>query len=310
MFAAAIAFAFVAVACDSSHDEIVQDEATYAIFTEAYNALTDQYSTDTAATIRNTAYEAEQYAAVVDSFTHVFTAIDSKIKYVKATADAFYAINVLADHIEEVKADIFDLKVELEKTVADFDAEITAIDARNVWVKMGVGILNEPFTTMFGEDPLVLEVDVYQDTNHPGLYMYKGVGLQLANWFYEQDMSAYEGQYWEDEGIIFDATDPDKVVIDNQSYGFYAGSSYGWPVLTTIANGQTAGYGKLADGHLTLTAREYLVGMGTSFYYGPAGFDLALPSAAPTNVAPSKVNYIEKRERSVRTLVSAPAFAK
>lgn len=176
-----------------------------------------------------------------------------------------------------------------------------------VWNKIGVGTLNEPFTTMFGEDPLTLAVDVYQEVNNPGLYMYKGVGLALANWFYEQDMTPYEGQYWDDEGIIFDATDPDQVVIDNQYYGFNAGSSYGWPVLTTVANGQTVGYGKLADGHLTLTAREYLVGMGTSYYYGPAGYDLALPSAA--TVAPAKVNYVEKSERNARTVLSEPAFA-
>ena len=52
---------------------------------------------------------------------------------------------------------------------------------------------------MFGYDALVINVDVYQDNYHPGLYMYKGVGLQLANWFYEQDMSAMEGEYWDDE---------------------------------------------------------------------------------------------------------------
>lgn len=178
-----------------------------------------------------------------------------------------------------------------------------------VWNLLGEGTLTEPFTTMFGEDALVLSVDVYEDENTPGIYMYKGAGLQLANWFYEQDMTPYEGQYWDDEGIIFDATDPNKVVIDNQFYGFNAGSSYGWPVLTTIANGQTVGYGKLADGHLTLTAREYLVGMGTSFYYGPAGYDLALPSAS-TKAVPTKVNYVEKHEQSGRTIVSAPAFAK
>lgn len=176
-----------------------------------------------------------------------------------------------------------------------------------IWNKIGVGTLTEPFTTMFGEDPLTISVDVFQEANTPGLYMYKGVGLELANWFYEQDMTPYEGQYWDDEGIIFDATDPDKVVIDNQYYGFYAGSSYGWPVITTVANGNTVGYGKLADGHLTLTAREYLVGMGTSFYYGPAGYDLELPSAA--TVAPAKVNYVEKSERNARTVLAEPAFA-
>lgn len=309
MFTAAIALAFAAVACKPAQPEIVPDEATYAIFTEAYKALTDQYNANTAATILNTAYGDEKYAEVVAKYTLVFSTIETKIKDLKATADAFYADNVLADHIEELKAAILDLQAELEKAVEDFGAEITAIDESNIWVKIGVGTLNEPFSTMFGYDALVLSVDVYQDSNHPGLYMYKGVGLQLANWFYEQDMTAYKGQYWDDEGIIFDATDPDKVVIDNQSYGLNAGSSYGWPTITTIANGQTVGYGKLANGHLTLTAREYLVGMGTSFYYGPAGYDLALPSAA-TSVAPSKVNYAKKGERSVRTLVAAPASAK
>lgn len=129
MFAAAIAIAFAAVACDpAQNEEIVPDEATYAIFTEAYNALTDQYSTNTAATILNTVYGDEKYAAVVEKYTPVFTAIEAKIKDLKTTADAFYADNVLADHIEELKAAILDLKVELAKAVVDFGAEITAID--------------------------------------------------------------------------------------------------------------------------------------------------------------------------------------
>lgn len=186
-------------------------------------------------------------------------------------------------------------------------AEYTTPKLPYQWKLIGEATLTEPFTTMFGEDALVLPVELYQEEKNPGLYMYRGEGLQLANWFYEQDMSAYEGQYWDNEGVIFDATNPNKVVIDNQFLGFYAGSSYGWPVITTVANGQTVGYGKLADGHLTLTAREYLVGMGTSYYYGPAGYDLAFPEAVSAPAAAASYSVKSTVSEAPRNFVEMPA---
>lgn len=186
-------------------------------------------------------------------------------------------------------------------------AEYTTPKIPYQWKLVGEATLTEPFTTMFGEDALVLPVELYQEEKNPGLYMYKGEGLQLANWFYEQDMSPYEGQYWDNEGVIFDATDPSKVVIDNQFLGFYAGSSYGWPVITTVANGQTVGYGKLADGHLTLTARGYLVGMGTSYYYGPAGYDLAFPGAVSAPAAVASYSVKSTVSEAPKNFVEMPA---
>lgn len=228
--------------------------------------------------LKEVKYDAEKYAVSADELEQI-NAVGGLYDYVTSLKDnTQYALVVWATNGM------------LEKF---YTKAYTTPKKPYEWNLLGKGTLTEPFTTMFGEDPLVIPVDVYQEKNNPGLYMYKGTGLALANWFYEQDMSAYEGQYWDDEGIIFDATDPSKVVIDNQYYGFNAGSSYGWPVITTIANGQTVGYGKLADGHLTLTARLYLVGMGTSFYYGPAGYDLALPSVAQASNVVVK-NYVEK----------------
>lgn len=171
------------------------------------------------------------------------------------------------------------------------------------WISRGVGKWTDGFRAMFGVDAAVLDVDIYESDLNPGKYMMKGIGLQEANWFYQQDMSAYKGAYWNEEGIIIDATNPDDVIVPEALYGFNAGS-YGWPTIGNYKDGKKFypdQFCTLKDGVITFPARAMLIGMSSKYYYSPE-FKLVLP----TESANTRKATIAKHEAPVKA--SKPAM--
>lgn len=170
------------------------------------------------------------------------------------------------------------------------------------WISRGVGKWTDGLRYIFGEDPVVLDVDIYESDMYPGKYMMKGLALQEASWFYDQDMTAYEGQYWVDSEIIIDATNPDDVIVPETLYGIYS-SKYDWITIGNYKDGKKFypnQFCTLKDGVITFPARAMLIGMGTDYYYSPE-FKLVLP----TESANTRKATIAKHEAPVKA--SKPA---
>ena len=168
----------------------------------------------------------------------------------------------------------------------------------NPWQSIGIGLYTEDFVgSVFGADPIQYEVEIEENTEHPGLY---------------RMLSPYDGKYpYNEEGdwdastiynVEINAEDPDGVYIEQQpigvdwgygpmsivSWGGYYLSNYSFEEL------KEAGYfGTLKDGVITLPVFERetndggtayyqgLLVMGTSGYYActNGAFELILPEA-------------------------------
>ncbi|MBQ0056449.1 MAG: hypothetical protein KBT20_02225 [Bacteroidales bacterium] len=168
-------------------------------------------------------------------------------------------------------------------------ATYTSVQADNVvfeeeivetWNYIGVGEWVETLPELFGEEAMTLNVNVYESVENPGKYKFNGLGLPMANWFYEQDMTDYVNEYWYDAYLTIDATDPDNVIMPVQEMGFNAGSSYGWPTIGNYVNDQLVAPGTLKDGVITFAIKGMVCGMGTSYYYynGSGLCQLTLPT--------------------------------
>lgn len=182
------------------------------------------------------------------------------------------------------------------------DRVVMEEEIKEKWISRGVGKWTDGFRIFYEEDPEVLDVDIYESDLYPGKYMMKGIGLQEASWFYNQDMSAYKDQYWIDSEIIIDATNPDDVIVPEALYGLYAGK-YGWVSIGNYKDGKKFypdKYCTLKDGVITFPAEAMLIGMGASYYYAP-DFQLVLP----TESANTRKATIAKHEAPVKA--SKPA---
>lgn len=136
----------------------------------------------------------------------------------------------------------------------------------DTWNYIGVGQWVETLPELFSEDALTLDVDVYESIENPGKYKFNGLGLQLSCWFYEEDMTNYENEYWYDADMIIDATDPENVIMPFQEMGFSAGS-YGWPSIGNYYNEQLVGPATLNEGVISFSERGMVVSIGGSLYY-------------------------------------------
>ena len=162
-----------------------------------------------------------------------------------------------------------------------------------VWNSLGKGSITDAFLNSVYKQAFNYtgECDVYEEAKTPGLYMITGYQLAMVSAFFNTDeatMAQYKGGNWDDTEFIIDATNPDKVVIDNQDYGICLNSSHGFIQVTSTYNGTTLGYGTLKDGVITFPKSSLYEILPTSgkIYYGNYydTFKLVLPSdVAPTS---------------------------
>ena len=167
----------------------------------------------------------------------------------------------------------------------------------NPWQSLGIGLYTEDFIgSVFGADPVTYEVEIEENSEHPGLY---------------RMLSPYDGKFpynedgdWDASSVYnieVNAEDPEGVYIEQQATGVDWGygpiSIISWGARYLGSNSfedvKAAGYlGTLVDGVITLPVfdRETddgiahyqgLTVMGTSGYYGctNGAFKLVLPEA-------------------------------
>lgn len=173
--------------------------------------------------------------------------------------------------------------------------------AASPWQSIGIGLYTEDFiSSVFDADPVTYEVEIEENTEHPGLY---------------RMLSPYDGKYpyneegdWDDSSIYnieVNAEDPEGVYIEQQATGVDWGygpiSIMSWGARYLANNDfeevKAEGLlGTLKDGVITLPVLEretddgtaYYQGltvMGTSGYYGctNGAFKLVLPEAVPAS---------------------------
>lgn len=188
----------------------------------------------------------------------------------------------------------------------------------NPWQSLGIGLYTEDFIgSVFGADPVTYEVEIEEDSEHPGLY---------------RMLSPYDGKFpynedgdWDASSVYnieVNAEDPEGVYIEQQATGVDWGygpiSIISWGARYLGSNSfedvKAAGYlGTLVDGVITLPVfdRETddgiahyqgLTVMGTSGYYGctNGAFKLVLPEAVDSQArakarSMAKARSFEKR---------------
>lgn len=188
----------------------------------------------------------------------------------------------------------------------------------NPWQSLGIGLCTEDFIgSVFGADPVTYEVEIEEDSEHPGLY---------------RMLSPYDGKFpynedgdWDASSVYnieVNAEDPEGVYIEQQATGVDWGygpiSIISWGARYLGSNSfedvKAAGYlGTLVDGVITLPVfdRETddgiahyqgLTVMGTSGYYGctNGAFKLVLPEAVDSQArakarSMAKARSFEKR---------------
>ena len=188
----------------------------------------------------------------------------------------------------------------------------------NPWQSLGIGLYTEDFIgSVFGADPVTYEVEIEENSEHPGLY---------------RMLSPYDGKFpYNEEGdwdassvynIEVNAEDPEGVYIEQQATGVDWGygpiSIISWGARYLGSNSfedvKAAGYlGTLVNGVITLPVfdRETddgiahyqgLTVMGTSGYYGctNGAFKLVLPEAVDSQArakarSMAKARSFEKR---------------
>lgn len=188
----------------------------------------------------------------------------------------------------------------------------------NPWQSLGIGLYTEDFIgSVFGADPVTYEVEIEENSEHPGLY---------------RMLSPYDGKFpynedgdWDASSVYnieVNAEDPEGVYIEQQATGVDWGygpiSIISWGARYLGSNSfedvKAAGYlGTLVDGVITLPVfdRETddgiahyqgLTVMGTSGYYGctNGAFKLVLPEAVDSQArakarSMAKARSFEKR---------------
>ena len=188
----------------------------------------------------------------------------------------------------------------------------------NPWQSLGIGLYTEDFIgSVFGADPVTYEVEIEENSEHPGLY---------------RMLSPYDGKFpYNEEGdwdassvynIEVNAEDPEGVYIEQQATGVDWGygpiSIISWGARYLGSNSfedvKAEGYlGTLVNGVITLPVfdRETddgiahyqgLTVMGTSGYYGctNGAFKLVLPEAVDSQArakarSMAKARSFEKR---------------
>lgn len=188
----------------------------------------------------------------------------------------------------------------------------------NPWQSLGIGLYTEDFIgSVFGADPVTYEVEIEENSEHPGLY---------------RMLSPYDGKFpynedgdWDASSVYnieVNAEDPEGVYIEQQATGVDWGygpiSIISWGARYLGSNSfedvKAAGYlGTLVNGVITLPVfdRETddgiahyqgLTVMGTSGYYGctNGAFKLVLPEAVDSQArakarSMAKARSFEKR---------------
>ena len=188
----------------------------------------------------------------------------------------------------------------------------------NPWQSLGIGLYTEDFIgSVFGADPVTYEVEIEENSEHPGLY---------------RMLSPYDGKFpynedgdWDASSVYnieVNAEDPEGVYIEQQATGVDWGygpiSIISWGARYLGSNSfedvKAEGYlGTLVNGVITLPVfdRETddgiahyqgLTVMGTSGYYGctNGAFKLVLPEAVDSQVrakarSMAKARSFEKR---------------
>lgn len=188
----------------------------------------------------------------------------------------------------------------------------------NPWQSLGIGLYTEDFIgSVFGADPVTYEVEIEENSEHPGLY---------------RMLSPYDGKFpynedgdWDASSVYnieVNAEDPEGVYIEQQATGVDWGygpiSIISWGARYLGSNSfedvKAEGYlGTLVNGVITLPVfdRETddgiahyqgLTVMGTSGYYGctNGAFKLVLPEAVDSQArakarSMAKARSFEKR---------------
>lgn len=188
----------------------------------------------------------------------------------------------------------------------------------NPWQSIGIGLYTEDFIgSVFGADPVTYEVEIEENSEHPGLY---------------RMLSPYDGKFpynedgdWDASSVYnieVNAEDPEGVYIEQQATGVDWGygpiSIISWGARYLGSNSfedvKAEGYlGTLVNGVITLPVfdRETddgivhyqgLTVMGTSGYYGctNGAFKLVLPEAVDSQArakarSMAKARSFEKR---------------
>lgn len=166
-----------------------------------------------------------------------------------------------------------------------------------VWNSLGKGLfVDDVIAPAYSMDPITVPCDIYEEQNTPGLYMFSGFQCALTAEIFEvteEEMADYEGGNWENAQIIIDATDPNKVFIEEQPMGVLLSSSDGWISLTSINGGKHFSEGTLADGAITFPTKGLLMAFsnipGSLYYANTNGmFKVALPEAAAASKASAR----------------------
>ena len=137
---------------------------------------------------------------------------------------------------------------------------------------------------LYGIEPITVDVNLYEEESHPGLFKMEGHQLALVNEIFGEDMTEYEGGNWVNVPLIVDATNPESVVIELQNYGVMLNSSDGMiDGITNMYNGAPFSIGTYKDGVIAFpTPKGMLCTLdGDGYYYANqnGAFKIVLPDA-------------------------------
>ena len=167
-----------------------------------------------------------------------------------------------------------------------------------VWNSLGKGTITDGFLNLYKSAfQYTGECDVYEEAKTPGLYMVTGYQCAMVAAYFgvsEETMANYKGGNWDDSELVIDATDPDKVFIETQSYGICLNSNDGFINITSINGGKHFSEGSLKNGEITFPSRgmiTILPGAGKSYYGNTNGyFKVTLPGTSAPTLTPANVN--------------------
>lgn len=199
----------------------------------------------------------------------------------------------------------------------------------NPWVSLGKGLYTEDFvSSVFGVDPITYEVEIEENTEHPGLYR------MLSP--YDEDYAYNEEGDWDASTVYnveVNAEDPEGVYIPVQDIGM----DWGYGPMAIVSWGayymdkysmeelKAEGYmGTLKDGVITLPVFEReasdgstalyqgLLYMGSSGYYACSNgaFKLVLPEAVSAS-ARAKAKSMKRAisfEKKLKKHVASKGF--